>query len=444
MSSINQSTQLFKRAKTVLPGGVSRNTIYHKPHPTYVSHGEGCYLTDIDGIKRIDFANNMASLIHGHAQPQVTQAIIEQVRKGTAFTLATELEIEFAELLCHRVPSFEKIRFVNSGTEAVMAMIKTARAFTQKSKIAKVEGAYHGSYDYAEVSQTASPATWGEAQQPSSVAVGRGTPKSALNDVIIIPYNDIDKALSILEQHKTSLAGILIDPISHRVGLTPATSEFIEAIYKWSRDNHTLLLFDEVITFRTSLAGAQAHYAVQPDLTAIGKMIGGGFPVGAFAGKKDIMHVLDPRNSPIILPHSGTFSANPVTMVAGLTAMTLFDEVAIDRLNTLGQFAREQLTHTIETLGIKACVTGTGSMFRLHFHAQAPLNYRQAYNNTIQGQATQFLLNYLFDNGIMMINTCTAMLSTPMTKKEIIYLVEQVTLGLSLLLKKFPELNTRM
>ncbi|WP_298770517.1 aspartate aminotransferase family protein [uncultured Shewanella sp.] len=441
MSSIDQSAQLFKRAQNVLPGGVSRNTIFNLPHPTYVSHGEGCYLTDINGIKRIDFANNMASLIHGHAEPNVTQAIIKQVQKGTAFTLATELEIEFAELLCNRVPSFEQIRFVNSGTEAVMAMIKTARAFTQKNKIAKVEGAYHGNYDYAEVSQTASPATWGNAQQPNSVAVGRGTPQSALDDVIVIPYNDIDKALSILAQHKTKLAGILIDPISHRVGLTPASPDFIHALYQWSRDNQTLLLFDEVITFRTSLSGAQADYQIKPDLTAIGKMIGGGFPVGAFAGRKDIMQVLNPNQSPIILPHSGTFSANPVTMVAGLTAMKLFDKLAVDRLNQLGRLARELLNHEIENLGIKACVTGAGSMLRLHLKAQAPTDYRQTYNNAIQNQATKSLLRYLFDNGIMMINTCTAMLSTPMTEKDIRYLVETITSGLALIQHQYPELT---
>ncbi|MCL1124514.1 aspartate aminotransferase family protein [Shewanella surugensis] len=438
---LNRSAQLFERAQAVLPGGVSRNTIFKSPHPTYVSHGKGCYVTDINGVKRIDFANNMASLIHGHAQPNVTQAIIEQVQKGTAFTLATELEIEFAELLCQRVPSFEKIRFVNSGTEAVMAMIKTARAFTQKSKIAKVEGAYHGSYDYAEVSQTASPATWGDEHQPHSVAVARGTPDNALNDVIVIPYNDVDKALHILNQHKETLAGILIDPISHRVGMIPATPEFIDALYQWSRDNQALLLFDEVITFRTSLAGAQAKYNVKPDLTAIGKMIGGGFPVGAFAGRSDVMQVLDPSQSPLLLPHSGTFSANPVTMVAGLTAMRLFDQPTVDKLNQLGDFARVQLTDTIKKVGIKACVTGAGSMFRLHFKAQAPQHYRHAYTNTLQTQATKYLLNYLFDNGIMMINTGSAMLSTPMGKKEINYLVEQVTSGLTLVKDQFPALK---
>jgi len=437
----NKSIELFKRAQKVLPGGVSRNTIFRLPHPDYVDKGEGCYVTDIEGVTRIDFANNMASLIHGHAHDFITNAIVEQVHKGTAFTMASEIEIAYAELLCERVPSFEKIRFVNSGTEAVMAMLKAARAFTGKAKIAKVEGAYHGAYDYAEVSQTAVPSNWGDEKKPNSIPVARGTPAGALDDVIIIPYNDVNKALAILNQYKEELAGILIDPIAHRVGMVPATAEFVEALYKWSRENKSLLLFDEVITFRTGFGGAQERYNVAPDLTAMGKMIGGGFPVGAFAGRSDVMEVLDPMQPKVLLPHSGTFSANPVTMTAGFSAMSLFDKDAVNRLNKLGDLARKEITQVIEEVGVKACVTGGGSMFRIHFKEQPPSNYRQAFANEDESKATKMLLNYMFEHGIMMISTCSAMLSTPMTENEIMIFVDRLKAGFELVINQLPSLK---
>lgn len=437
----SKSEQLFNRAKKVLPGGVSRNTIFKLPYPDYVEQGQGCYVTDIEGVTRLDFANNMASLIHGHAHPTVTKAIIEQVQKGTAFTMATEIEVSYAELLCARVPGFEKIRFVNSGTEAVMAMIKAARAFTSKAKIAKVEGAYHGAYDYAEVSQTAAPANWGDENKPNSVPVANGTPDGALNDVIIIPYNDVEKSIAILDQHKGELAAILVDPVSHRVGMVPATNKFVEALHQWTRENNALLLFDEVITFRTGFGGAQENYHVAPDLTAMGKMIGGGFPVGAFAGREDVMQVLDPLQPKVLLPHSGTFSANPVTMTAGFTAMSLFDQQAVTRLNQLGDLAREKITAAIEDVGIKAFVTGIGSMFRIHLKEQAPDNYRQAYADKNEARGIKILLEHLFNHGIMMINTCSAMLSTPMTEKEITLLVDNLTTGFERVITEIPALK---
>ena len=193
------SAGLYERAQKSLPGGVSRNTVLRKPHPLYADRASGCRVMDIDGVERIDFANNMASLIHGHAHPAVTAAVTEQLRKGTAFALATEVEVRYAEHLLSRSPAFQKLRFVNSGTEAVMGAVKASRAYTGRAKIAKIEGAYHGQYDYAEVSQTAKPTNWGTMDDPQSVPVAYGTPAAALADVIVIPYNDPETALAILD-----------------------------------------------------------------------------------------------------------------------------------------------------------------------------------------------------------------------------------------------------
>ncbi len=427
-SETTRSAELYQRALKIMPGGCSRNTVLRKPHPLYAAHGQGCYVTDIEGIRRIDFANNMASLIHGHAHPQVVAAVTEQLQKGTAFTLATEAEIEHAEHICSRNRGFDKIRFVNSGTEAVMSCLKAARAYTGRPKIAKVEGAYHGLYDYAEVSQTSKPANWGDMNNPASVAVAHGTPASALNDVVIIPFNDPERAIAILDQHADELACVLVDLLPHRVGLIPASAEFMQALRKWTLDNGALLVCDEVITFRSNYGGAQEWYDTHPDLTAMGKMIGGGFPVGALVGRGDVMDVMNPLADKVLFPHSGTFSANPITMIAGRISMQLFDQTAVEKLNQLNDYARESIAEAIRVADIPACVTGGGSIFRVHMKAEAPRDYRSGFVSEDEARLTKILLDHLFANGIMMINTCSGTLSTAMTRAEIDILSE-VMLG---------------
>lgn len=428
--SLSRSAELYERAQKVLPGGVSRNTVLRDPHPLYAVRGSGCRVLDIEGVERIDFANNMASLIHGHAHPQVMAAVAEQLQRGTAFTLATEVEIEFAELICSRSPNFEKLRFVNSGTEAVMGALKAARAYTSRPKIAKCEGAYHGTYDYAEVSQIAKPHNWGDAEHPASVPVAHGTPPGALADVVVIPYNDTERALAILDEHKDDLACILLDLMSHRVGLTPAEPAYVEALDAWAKRNGSLIVLDEVVTFRSEYGGAQAWYeGLVPDLTALGKTIGGGFPVGAMVGRAEIMDVMNPRREKLLFPHSGTFSANPVTMTAGLTTMRLYDEAGVAHVNALARRAMDGITAGIAASGVKACVTGGGSMFRVHLKERPPRNYREAYSPPDELARLNVLLDHLFDSGLMMINTCSATISTVMTEAEIDMLVEAMTSG---------------
>ncbi|MDJ0791684.1 MAG: aspartate aminotransferase family protein [Acidimicrobiia bacterium] len=423
-TSTSQSAELYERALRTLPGGVSRNTVLRTPHPLYVDHAEGCRVTDIEGVERIDFANNMASLIHGHAQPAIIAAVSEQIHKGTAFTLATEIEIAYAEHLTGRSISFERIRFVNSGTEAVMGALKAARAATGRPKVAKVEGAYHGLYDFAEVSQTSNPTNWGSEEKPQSVPVAHGTPAMVLENVVVLPFNDPERATAILDEHKGEIACVIVDPMPHRVGLVPAEPAYVDALRTWTADDGALLVFDEVITFRTEYGGFQERYHVVPDLTAMGKIIGGGFPVGAIAGSAEVMEVMNPLASSVRFPHSGTFSANPVTMSAGLVAMRLFDHEAVARLNGLASRAVTGIQEAIEATGIDACVTGTGSMFRVHLKPEPPLNHREAFLTKDEAHRLGVLLDHLFDAGFMMINTCSATLSTPMGEPEIDALIE--------------------
>lgn len=436
------SEEIYKEACEVLTGGVSRNTVYRKPFPHYADKASGCSITDIDGTERIDFANNMAALIHGHAHPAIINAVIKQLHKGTAYTLASEIEVAFAQLLTNRVKGFERIRFVNSGTEAVMTMIKASRAFTGRPMIAKAEGTYHGTYDFAEVSQTANPGNWGHIDHPNSVPLVSGTPKGVLENVIIFPFNDVERTIAILDRHAEKIACVLIDPVPHRVGLIPATSEFIEAVYNWTRKNGALLVFDEVVTFRVNYGGAQEKYSVSPDITALGKIIGGGFPVGAIAGRADVMKVLDPRESNLKFPHSGTFSANPVTMTAGFVAMELFDQEAVLKLNALTGKAIDQIEEVIRLVDIPVSVTGAGSMFRLHLTPTPPATYREAYQPKEVVAVINDLLDFLyFQEHILMINTFACMFSTALSQKEIDRLSEGLMRAFKVLKPKIEALH---
>lgn len=414
-----KSAELFERARRVLPGGVSRNTLLSAGPLLYADHGKGSRVVDVDGVERIDFANNVAAHIHGHAFAPIVAAVREQLQRGSAFMMGSEAEVRFAEHLCGRSPAFDKIRFVNSGTEAVMAGMKAMRAYTGRSKIAKVEGSYHGAYDYAEVSQAPAPDNWGEEDRPNAVPLAHGTPTGLVGDMIILPFNDAEKAIAILEEHKTDIAGVILDPIPHRIGMRPVAHEFVTALRDWTTKNGALLMFDEVITFRTEVGGMQARFQATPDLTTMGKMIGGGFPVGALAGSDEVMSVFVPGDKGLRLPLSGTFSANPVTMTAGYVAMSLFDEVSVSRLNRLADYARKGLTDVVKAADVPASVSGTGSLFRLHLKPEAPRSYREAYLSPTEKRALDALIAALYDRGIMMIHTASAALSTPMMTTEI-------------------------
>ncbi len=430
-TELSRSAELYARAQKVLPGGVSRNSIIRAPYPPYVAFGKGCRVTDIDGVTRIDFSNNMASLIHGHAHPEIVRVVNEQMARGSAFMMATEAEVVYAEHLCSRSPSFDMLRFVNSGTEAIMVAIKASRAFTGKYKVAKVEGAYHGGYDYAEVSQAPTPETWGSDDKPHSVPLVFGTPESALRDVVIIPFNNAERAINILNAHAHEVACVLLDLMPHRVGLNLAKPEYLEAIRNWVTEHNALLVLDEVITFRSEYGGLQTRFGIKPDLTALGKMIGGGFPVGAVAGRAEVMDVLNPKSHKYLFPHSGTFSANPISTSAGLTAMQLFDHKEIARLNGLTNRAIEGIQKAIDTTGARASVTGGGSMLRVHMKEEPPHNFREAFNTDAEKNRLTALLDHLFDEGFLMINTCSATLSTPMTEVEIDALVAAMESGLA-------------
>ena len=230
MAADSKSAQLYARAQQVLPGGNTRTTVYMAPRPPYAESGDGCWITDVDGDRRLDCLNNYTALIHGHAHPAIVAAATDRLRRGTSFPLPTPEEIDLAAIIVDRLPSAERVRFMNSGSEAVMMAIKGARAFTDRPRIAKFEGAYHGSYDYAEVSLGSTPETWGRLDAPASTSYSRGTPQGVLDDVVVLPFNHTEQAVARIEREAKTLAAVLVDPLPNRVGLIPARRDFLAAL----------------------------------------------------------------------------------------------------------------------------------------------------------------------------------------------------------------------
>lgn len=413
----SRSHSLYDRALASLPGGNTRTTVFMKPYPIYAERAEGCRVWDVDGNEFIDCINNFTSLIHGHAHPALIQAATRQLSLGSAFGLPTESEIDLAELLASRLPSVDQLRFANSGTEAVMMALKAARAFTGRAKIAKCEGAYHGSYDYAEVSLDPAPDMWGR-NAPVSVAYAKGTPDNVLADVVTIPFNDTEAAVSLIREHGSELACVLVDPMPNRAGLAPADQAYVEGLRKVTREVGALFIFDEVITFRLGYRGAQGLWDIDPDLTALGKIIGGGFPVGAVAGRREYMAVFDPRSGKPALPHGGTFSANPVTMRAGLAAMELLDEAAFARLDDIGEAVRTGIDEAFRRTGVPGGTVGRGSLLKIHFADRPIRDYRSAYTTEREAQRQAVFNRGLLNRGVLAAGYGLMALSTPMTDAD--------------------------
>jgi len=417
------SARLYDRAVKVMPGGNSRHTVYFPPYPVYAARAEGARVWDADGVERLDLINNYSALIHGHNHPRIVSALVEQAHRLLSAAMPTEQEVELAERVCDRLPAVDQVRFTNSGTEGVMFTIKAARAFTGRTKIAKIEGAYHGSDDTASVSNTPDPKVWGDASAPLSVPGAGGTPRIA-EDVIVLPMNGLEAGRALLQRHADELAAVIVDPLPSHLGYQPATAEFVAMLREETLKAGALLIFDEVYSFRLGFNGAQGALGVNPDLTALGKVIGGGLPVGAIGGRAEIMEaVFDPRGGRPKMNHGGTFNANPMTMAAGAAAMTLLDRAAFDRLSGLGDRLRKGLKEAVSIAGVPATVRGATSMTSL-FHLEADL---PTYRHVVEAMTShpdarkraQSFFRYLLNHGVMIGAPGLFVLSTALTETDI-------------------------
>lgn len=412
-----KSKQLYERGLKVYPGGITRIVPWLEPFPVYTKSGKGAYVTDVDGTSRLDLLNNFASLIHGHAHPKVIEAASKQLALGTAYTNPTEAEIALAELLCDRIDTAENVRYSNSGSEAVMSAIKVARAATGRPAIVKVEGGYHGSYDYAEVSLDPSEDKW--ANPPISVGYASGVPEGLLQDVYVIPFNDPAAAEVVIRANKDRIAAILLDAAPSYLGFTPVTQEFSSKLRDLATEIGAVLILDEVITFRLDQGGAQKKFAIKPDLTVLGKIIGGGFPVGALVGSRDVMKAFDHRSGKPLVPWSGTFSANPMTMVAGRATLELLDADLVGHLNELGDRIRTGLTAAFASASFPGQVTGVGSMFKVMAHNRPVFDYRSQKHTDAEAAAIVELQRMLVLKGFHISGAGMGFLSTVMVPEEI-------------------------
>jgi len=406
-----------------LPGGNSRHTLILDPYPVYARFGKGCRVVDVDGQERLDFVNNYASLILGHADPLVMDAVRRQLEKGTCFGMPTEIEVSFASLLCQRVKTMDKIRFCNSGSEAVMMALKAARAYTGRQAIAKFEGAYHGSYDFAQVSDGPSPSEWGDRRSPASVAEP-GSTASVKNEVVVLPWNNLAVCEVLLRKNKAKLAALLIDPLPSRVGLIPPRPGFLESVQGIARDSGILVIADEVLCFRLSYHGASSFSGLSPDITVLGKIIGGGFPIGAVGGADSVMEVFD-HTKKARVHHGGTFNANPVSLTAGLATMKRLTPQSFERLNGLGDYLRSRLAELFKKKRIKAQVTGMGSLFYFHPTDRELTDYRSLVERVKDGGFYNQLAHLMLARGIIVSpGLGFGCLSTPMEEKDVEAFVE--------------------
>ncbi len=428
-------------ARRYLPGGDTRRSTWYAPYPTSMVAGAGAWLTDCDGNRYLDFLNNFTSLIHGHAQPGIVEEAADQLTRGTVFGSASEPQVALAKLLCERVPSIERLRFTNSGTEATMMMMRAARAFTGRDIIVKLDGGYHGSHDFVEVNVSADLAS---AAEPVPRLEEPGLPAAVLNAVMVAPFNDLPAMEALLQEHHRRIAGIIVEPMPNAGGMLPPAPAYLRDLRELADRFGLLLLFDEIVTLRLDSGGMQAAEGVMPDMTALAKIIGGGFPVGAFGGRADIMAQFDP-GAGNRLSHSGTFNGNDITMTAGLAAMKRLDQGAIDRINALGEQLAAGINALFESLGIRAQCLGYGSLQQIQW-TDAPLATLRDAARARQdlGQLRELLHLELMNRGIYTSNRGMFCISTPMGDEEIEMALAALAGALRLLLPYMRAVTPRL
>lgn len=372
-----KSGALFERAKRVLPAGVSYAVRDIAPYPFYVKKVKGCKITDVDGNVYTDFWMGHGALILGHSPKRVMDAVAGQIRRGTHFGFSHELEIELAERIVDMVPSAEMVRYTNSGTEANMYASRLARAHTGRMKMAKIEGGWHGGYDSLHVGVHA----------PFNVPESAGLNPKAVEDTAVVPYNDIDAARKALKGK--DVACIVVEPLIVASGLLEPVPGYLEGLREVCDETGTLLVFDEVVTgFRLGPGGGQGYFGVEPDITIIGKIMGGGFSIGAFCGPGEIFERLDHRKYPKMWErafHGGTFVGNPVSMVAGIATLDVLKEGKVYKnIDRLGEKVRGGLIDIIGRSKIEVAVTGICSTFGIHFQKEVPRNVRDVTKNNLE------------------------------------------------------------
>ena len=368
---MSESERMFERAKALIPGGVNSPVRAFSPYPFFTKSAKGSRLTDVDGHEYIDYCLGYGPLILGHGNAEVTGAVKAQLASGTLYGTPSEQEIEFAELISECVPSAEMVRLVTTGAEATMSAIRLARGFTGRKKIVKFEGCYHGAHDCVLVKAGSGATTFG---MPDSL----GVPDETARNTVVVPFNDVEALEDAMKREKENLAAVIVEPVIGNIGVVPPKEGFLETLRELTTRYGAVLIFDEVITgFRLSLGGAQEYYGVTPDLTTLGKILGGGFPIAAYAGKKEIMRLIAPSGK---VYQAGTYSGNPVSVAAGLTTLKILrgergfysnlERKCTKLVRSLEQLAVEQ--------GVEVRVNHVASMFQMFLTDKPVYDYPSA------------------------------------------------------------------
>jgi glutamate-1-semialdehyde 2,1-aminomutase len=384
------SARMFQEARRYLPGGDSRSTLFYPPYPAVLDRGEGCVLVDVDGNRLLDFTSNHSALIHGYRHPVVLQAVRSQLEKGTAFPAPTEPQITLGRMICERIPSMQLLRFTNSGTEALLNAVRGARAFTGRRAIARVEGSYHGTLEE--------------------------TMAEDHPDAVVLPFDDAEAAVRLIDREHGRLAAVLVEPVQGSAGMLPASAGYLKALREVTLHYGIMLVFDEVVSMRVAHGGAQQHFGVRPDLTCLGKLIGGGFPLGAFGGRADVMELFDPSRGRPVVPHPGSFNANPISLAAGIATLELLPDSAIEALNRRGAALRLGIQERLSVSNLPVQVTGIGSLFAVHLTAAPVRTIRDANRSNATLRHRLFL--GLYAGGILIDPRGVGTLSTVIADEE--------------------------
>ncbi len=366
---LSKSRELFEKAKKLMPGGVNSPVRAFQPYPFFAKRAKGSHLFDVDGKEYIDYCLAYGPLILGHAHPKIVEAVKAQLENGTLYGVPSEEEVELAELICKLVPSAEMVRLVSTGGEATMSAIRAARGYTGKKKIIKFEGCYHGAHDYVLVKAGSGATTFG---MPTSL----GIPEETIRNTIVVPFNDAERFEKAIKENKDELAAVIVEPVIGNIGLVLPREGFLETLREVTQNHGVVLIFDEIITgFRLALGGAQEYYGIAPDMTTLGKILGGGFPMAAFAGKEEIMKTIAPLGK---VYQAGTFSGNPVSVAAGLATLEVLrdgGEEFYSKMQSKCETLVKPLKEMLHELNWKLQIEHLASMFQIFFAENAVYDY---------------------------------------------------------------------